>query len=86
TDYELYEYEINVMGYQLLNMQKTKEAIIVFQLNVDAFPESWNTYDSLAEAYIQDGNEEMAVLYYKKSLKLNSKNTNAKKYIKAHKS
>ncbi|MEP4093592.1 serine hydrolase domain-containing protein [Reichenbachiella sp.] len=86
TDYELNEYEINVMGYQLLNMQKTKEAIIVFQLNVDAFPESWNTYDSLAEAYIQDGNEEMAVVYYKKSLKLNSKNTNAKKYIKAHKS
>lgn len=84
TEYELKQNEVNALGYQLLRMQKTKEAIMVFQFNVEKFPDSWNTYDSLAEAYDLDGNEERAVAYYKKSLELNAENDHAKEYVDAH--
>ncbi len=86
SEYELKENEVNAMGYQLLRMQKIKEAITVFQFNVESFPKSWNTYDSLAEAYALDGNIESALAYYKKSLELNAENEQAKKYVETHQS
>lgn len=43
-------------------------------MNVSAFPESWNVYDSLGEAYLGIGDKDNAKLNYKKSLELNPKN------------
>jgi Tfp pilus assembly protein PilF len=43
---------------------------------VEAFPESYNTYDSLAEAYMDNGDRDLAIANYKKSLQLNPRNTN----------
>jgi tetratricopeptide (TPR) repeat protein len=40
-------------------------------LNVEAFPESFNTYDSLGEAYAAAGEKELAIRNYEKSLQLN---------------
>jgi len=54
----------------------------LFKLNVMAYPDSWNTYDSLAEAYLADGNQELAIWYYEKSLKLNPGNANAASQLK----
>jgi len=53
------------------------DATVVFELNVDANPNSFNVYDSLAEAYMNAGDNERAVTFYRKSLELNSGNTNA---------
>ena len=36
-----------VLGYQLLGMKKMKEAVEILRLNVEAYPESANVYDSL---------------------------------------
>jgi 3-oxoadipate enol-lactonase len=82
-DHSLYfsEPRLNQTGYGYLQAGKVKEAIELFKLNVLAYPNSWNTYDSLAEAYMTDGNKETALLYYEKSLKLNPENNNAVEQI-----
>ena len=44
------EAELNAYGYQLLQDGDNKNAIAVFEMNVDAYPTSANTYDSLSDA------------------------------------
>ncbi|MGS2739015.1 amidohydrolase family protein [Sinomicrobium sp. M5D2P17] len=68
---------INFLGYTLLFEGKTKDALKIFQCNAELYPEYWNVYDSLGEAYLAAGNEEMAILNYKKSVELNPENNNA---------
>jgi glyoxylase-like metal-dependent hydrolase (beta-lactamase superfamily II) len=82
TKYYFGENDFNTLGYRLMGSGKIDEAIEVFKLNIDAFPKSWNVYDSLAEAYITKGINELAIKYYKKSIELNPENNNAKDIIK----
>ncbi len=65
------ESELNRLGYELLRHEKKPEALAVFELNVDAFPESWNVHDSLAEAYLAVGDRERAIESYRRSVELN---------------
>ncbi len=51
----LNENELNNLGYQMLKEGEPKNAIKLFKLNVDEYPESANVYDSLAEAYLING-------------------------------
>ena len=67
------ENSLNNAGYQLLAANRIKEAIEVFALNVKLFPNAWNTYDSLGEAYALAGNKKLAIENYEKSIKLNPK-------------
>jgi CubicO group peptidase (beta-lactamase class C family) len=64
----LTEPRINSLGYAFLNAKKFTEAIEVLKLNVEAFPKSANTYDSLAEAYLNSGDKENALKYYELAL------------------
>jgi CubicO group peptidase (beta-lactamase class C family) len=73
---------INAAGYQLLSVKKLPDSIQVFQLNVQLHPESWNVYDSLAEAYMNSGEKTLAIQNYQKSLELNPKNNNAAAMLK----
>src|SRR5438132_3566386 len=77
NEYDFGEVELNRLGYRLLQMKKVADAIEIFKLNVAAYPQAFNTYDSLGEAYLVHGDKEMAIGNYKKSLELNPKNTNA---------
>jgi tetratricopeptide (TPR) repeat protein len=81
TTYNFDENELNILGYQLIQTKKFKEAICIFQLNVEAYPQSGNTYDSLGEAYMDDGDRSQAIANYHKSLQLNPKNSNAVKML-----
>jgi hypothetical protein len=47
---------------------KTAEAIAIFQKNVKLNPNSWNVYDSLAEAYGKIGDTKNALKLYQKAL------------------
>jgi len=76
-DYDFREMELNTLGYRLLQMKKVAEAIEIFKLNVEAYPQAANTYDSLGEAYLTHGDKELAITNYKKSLELNPQNTGA---------
>ena len=79
--YNFDEDELNALGYQLIQANKFKQAIRIFQLNVEAYPHSGNTYDSLAEAYMDAGNKSQAIANYQRSLQLNPRNTNAIKML-----
>ncbi len=76
--YNFAEDQLNILGYQLLNRNMVKAAIEIFKLNAEAYPESGNVYDSLAEAYMKDGNKEMAIKFYLKSLEKDPNNENAR--------
>ena len=80
--YDYGEPELNQLGYRLLAMKKVKEAIEVFKLNMEVYPQSPNVYDSLAEAYMINGDKELAIRNYKKSLELNPQNVNAVEMLK----
>ncbi|HEU4834983.1 MAG TPA: serine hydrolase [Pyrinomonadaceae bacterium] len=80
--YDFAEPELNILGYQLLRNGKAKEAIEIFKLNVEAYPQGFNTYDSLAEAYMTINERDLAIQNYKKSLELNPNNTNATEILK----
>jgi tetratricopeptide (TPR) repeat protein len=79
--YNLDEDELNALGYQLIQAHQLKHAIRVFQLNVEAYPQSDNTYDSLGEAYMNDGDKAQAIANYQRSLQINPRNTNAVKML-----
>jgi hypothetical protein len=79
--YNFDESELNTLGYQLIRANKFKDAIRIFQLNIEAYPQSSNAYDSLGEAYMDDGNKPLAIANYQKSLQLNPKNRNALVYL-----
>lgn len=71
---------INNSGYIMLKKDVTF-AIYLFQTNILLYPDSWNAYDSLGEAYSIIGDNEAAVKYYKKSVELNPKNVQGLKMI-----
>jgi tetratricopeptide (TPR) repeat protein len=77
STYDFDENEVNSLGYQLLRAEKFEQAIRIFQLNVEAYPQSGNTYDSLAEAYMDDGDRFQAIANYQRSLQINPRNANA---------
>jgi tetratricopeptide (TPR) repeat protein len=82
-NYDFGEPELNTLGYQLLQMRRAPEAIEIFKLNVEAYPQGFNAYDSLAEAYMMRGDKDLAIANYKKSLELNPQNTNAADKLKS---
>jgi len=82
NSFSLNENEMNRLGYQLLSLKRIKDAIAVFRQNTIDFPQAFNTWDSLAESYMIDGDKQSAIKYYKKSLELNPDNTNAVQKLK----
>jgi tetratricopeptide (TPR) repeat protein len=75
--YDFSEEELNSLAYELVQMKKFSEAIEVLKLNVDMHPESFSAYDYMAEAYMINGDKELAIKNFEKSLELNPKNSNA---------
>jgi tetratricopeptide (TPR) repeat protein len=69
---------LNSMGYDLIQNGRVKDAIAIFALNCEAFPQSSNAFDSLGEAYLLDKNYAKSLENYKKSVELDGKNTHAK--------
>ena len=86
TSYKLSEVNIesgiNTQGLKFLELKKFDEAIKVLTLNAQLFPNSWNTWDSLAEAYMQKGETDIATGFFKKSIALNPENNHAKEMVK----
>jgi Tetratricopeptide repeat len=61
---------MNQFGYTLLGRQRVADAIEVFKLNVEAYPNSANVYDSLGDAYQAAGRKEDAIKAYEKALSI----------------
>lgn len=76
-----YETMLNRLGYALLRNDSLDEGIAVFNLNSETYPDSWNVFDSLGEAYATGGMADAAITSYSRSLELNPENENATKAI-----
>jgi C-terminal processing protease CtpA/Prc len=74
----LNEWMINDLGYRYLSKKELSSAQAIFQFNVSQYPHSFNVYDSLGEAYMESGDNDLAIANYMKSLKINPKNENAR--------
>lgn len=75
--YDFGENSLNGFGYAIMGDDDLTGALRVFLLNVEMFPESFNVYDSLAEAYARLGDRDLAIRNYRRSLELNPDNANA---------
>jgi tetratricopeptide (TPR) repeat protein len=82
SDYYVSESQLNALGNRLLDVKKVREAIEIFKLNVEAYPQSANVYDSLGEAYMINGDKELAIRNYQRAVELNPQNTNAIEMLK----
>ena len=76
------EAETNLLGYALLQDGKVKDAIVVFQLNAEAYPRSANAYDSLSDGYLAIGNKEEALKYAQKTIDVLDTDPNAPPQLK----
>jgi dienelactone hydrolase len=61
---------VNVIGYEHMQEGDNKGAIEILKLNASAFPDSANVYDSLSDAYLADGQKDLARENAKKALKM----------------
>ncbi len=64
------EATVNFIGYEHMQAGDIKNAIEIFKLNAMAFPNSPNVYDSLGDAYVADGQKQLALENTKKALEL----------------
>jgi dienelactone hydrolase len=64
------EATVNVIGYEHLQAGDNAGAIEIFKLNAAAYPDSANVYDSLSDAYLADGQKDLARQNAEKVLQL----------------
>lgn len=76
-DYYVSEGQLNGLGYRYLGKDQLPAAIAIFKLNVELFPMSGNTHDSLGEALLKNGETTAAIAAYEQAVALDSKNENA---------
>ncbi len=62
--------ELNLLGRRLLAKKRPREAVAVFQLNTEAFPQATGVYVALADALRASGDTEAAEKNYRKALEL----------------
>jgi CubicO group peptidase (beta-lactamase class C family) len=68
SDPSVEEVRLNALGYALLSRNEFKGAIAILHMNTQLYPDSANTYDSLAEAHMKAGDRKQAIALYRKAL------------------
>lgn len=81
SQYDLRETWFNHFGYNLMNEGEKDDALKIFKLNTELYPDSYNSFDSYGECLLEFGDIENAIIAYKRSLELNADNNNAKKVL-----
>lgn len=72
---------INRLGYHFIRKEQTNAAHDVFKVNTMLYPENADVYDSYGEVCKLQGNIDLAILNYSKSLELDPQNNNAKEML-----
>jgi dienelactone hydrolase len=62
------EAAINALGYELIQEGRVPDAVGVFELNVEAYPGSANTLDSLSDGYLAAGDKTKALDFARKAI------------------
>jgi len=77
------ERELNDWGYRLLSTGRARDALPLFELIADRFPDSANAHDSLAQALLVNGDTASALLHYQRTLALDPANPDARRHVDA---
>jgi len=80
-EYYVSEDELILSGYHFLKSDNFEEAIKIFKLATETFPNRYNPHYSYAEGLMKIGKNTEALASYKKSLKLNPNNGRAVRMI-----
>lgn len=70
NQYDFPEWMMRSLGLNYLLKNQIEKAIGIFKLNTQLYPESWQVYFDLAEAYMKNGDKKLAVQNYQKALDL----------------
>jgi dienelactone hydrolase len=69
------EFLVNVLGYEHMQAGDIKGAVKILKLNAMAYPASPNVYDSLSDAYLADGQKDLALQDAKRAVELLANDT-----------
>ena len=72
---------LNKLGYELMRKKDFTGAIKLFLLNTKMYPNSFNVFDSLGDAYMNAGNKNEAIKNFSRSLEMNPSNKNAQSML-----
>lgn len=72
---------LNNLGYDLMMAGELGDALVIFKLNTELFPNIGNCWDSYGEALLKTGDKVAALKAYKKALEINPNIPSAKKMI-----
>jgi len=73
--------KVDEIGSSWMEKGNYNAAIGVYLIKVKLLPESWDAYKGLAEAYMKNNQNDLALINYEKSIKLNPDNEECKKQI-----
>ena len=79
--YDVGEGELAALGHQYMREQRVAEAEAVFACAIREFPKSAAAYDNMGECYAALGQQEKAVVFYRKSLELDPRGTSAREAL-----
>lgn len=80
--YQSIEADINTFGYRLIAMQKIDDAVVMFRVNTELYPNSANAFDSLGEALSIAGKRDEAITAYEKAISIDPKFASAIEALK----
>jgi len=81
-EYNFKESQLTSLGYQLIQGGRNDDGIAILKLNIEAYPNSPNVYQYIADAYRYLGQNDLALENYKKSLELKPGNKAVEDSIK----
>jgi len=73
--------KVSEIGNRWMEKGNFNEAIRVYLIKVKLLPESWDGYEELAKAYMKNHQNDLALINYEKSIKLNPDNEEGQKQI-----
>ncbi len=80
-EYNFNETSLNFLAYSFVE-KNIEVALVIFKFIIELYPTSYSVYDSYGEALLKNGQKELAIENYKKSIELNPENINGIKILK----
>jgi len=81
TSIALEEATVDDLGFQLLALNRDRDALELFLFNMQMHPASAMAYDSLAQAYLKSGNQTKAVQYFTEALRIDARFEHAREAL-----
>jgi tetratricopeptide (TPR) repeat protein len=75
ADYNFTEWELNRIGYRLMEEGDLDAAEKVFKLNIEEYPQAANPHDSYADYLMEKGDKKEARKHYEKAVSMAEKST-----------